>query len=177
MNRLRRPSLRNGTNGKNSRCGRYGARTGAALLAMAIALSSLAADVRRDLGGASDPRSETQEQPIMWMTVGTQRFAVALEDNPTARALQQLLPITLYMEELNGNEKHAALPRSLPTRSARPGTIRAGDVLLYGDNTLVVFYETFASSYSYTRIGRIEGSAGLASALGSGNQRVTLTVR
>lgn len=113
----------------------------------------------------------------MWMTVGTQRFAVALEDNPSARALQQMLPITLDMEELNGNEKHAALPRSLPTRSARPGTILAGDVLLYGNNTLVVFYETFSSSYSYTRIGRVEGSAGLASALGPGNQRVTLTVR
>ncbi|MCU0922509.1 MAG: cyclophilin-like fold protein [Burkholderiaceae bacterium] len=40
-----------------------------------------------------------------------------------------------------------------------------------------MFYETFASSYSYTRIGRIEGSAGLASALGSGHQRVTFTVR
>lgn len=171
MDRLRRPSLRNGTNGG---CGRYGARMGAALLAMATALSAHAADV---LGGASDPRSETHEQPNMWMTVGTQRFPVVLEDNPTARALQQMLPITLDMDELNGNEKHAALPRSLPTRSARPGTIRAGDVLLYGDNTLVVFYETFASSYSYTRIGRIEGSAGLASALGSGNQRVTFTVR
>jgi len=168
MDRLRRPSLRHG---------RYGARTGAALLAMAIALSAHAADVRRDLGGASNARSETQEQPSMWMTVGTQRFAVALEDNPTARAFQQLLPITLDMEELNGNEKHAALPRSLPTRSARPGTLRAGDVMLYGDNTLVVFYETFASSYSYTRIGRVEGSAGLASALGSGHQRVTFTVR
>ena len=113
----------------------------------------------------------------MWMTVGTQRFAVALEDNPTTRALQQLLPIALDMEELNGNEKHATLPRSLPTRSERPGTIRAGDVLLYGDNTLVVFYETFASSYSYTRIGRIESSAGLASALGSGKRRVTFMER
>jgi len=168
MDRLHRSSLRNG---------RHGARTGAALLAMAIAISAHAADVRRDVGGASNSHAATQEQPSMWMTVGTQRFAVALEDNPTARALQQLLPITLDMEELNGNEKHATLPRSLPARSARPGTIRAGDVLLYGDNTLVVFYETFTSSYSYTRIGRIESSAGLASALGSGKQRVTFTVR
>jgi hypothetical protein len=157
--------------------GRHGIRTSAALLAMVITLSAQAADdVRRDVGGASNPRTASQEQPRMWMTVGTQRFAVALEDNPTTRALLQLLPIALDMEELNGNEKHARLPRSLPTRAARPGTIRAGDVLLYGENTLVVFYKTFSSSYSYTRIGRIEESTGLAQALGPGNPRVTLTV-
>ena len=60
----------------------------------------------------------------MWMTVGTQRFAVTLEDNPTARAFVQLLPATFEMAELNGNEKHASLPRSLPTDAMRPGTIR-----------------------------------------------------
>ena len=61
----------------------------------------------------------------MWMTIGTQRFAVTLEDNPTARAFVQLLPATFDMAELNGNEKHARLPRSLPTNAERPGTIRS----------------------------------------------------
>jgi len=100
---------------------------------------------------------------------------VTLEDNPTARAFVQLLPATLEMAELNGNEKHASLPRSLPTNAVRPGTIRTGDVMLYGNETLVVFYETFRSSYSYTRIGRVTESAGLAQALGPGNQRVAFT--
>jgi len=111
----------------------------------------------------------------MWMTIDTQRFAVTLEDNPTARAFVQLLPATLEMAELNGNEKHASLPRSLPTNAVRPGTIRTGDVMLYGNEMLVVFYETFRSSYSYTRIGRVTESAGLAQALGPGNQRVAFT--
>ena len=111
----------------------------------------------------------------MWMSVGTQRFVVRLEDNPTANALVQLLPMTLEMAELNGNEKHGRLPRSLPIDALRPGTIRTGDLLLYGNDTLVVFYETFRSSYSYTRIGRIDESAGLAQALGPGNPRVTFT--
>lgn len=112
----------------------------------------------------------------MWMVVGTRRFTVTLEDNPTARAFLQLLPTTLDMTELNGNEKHARLARSLPTNAARPGTIRTGDVLLYGNDTLVVFYETFRSSYSYTRIGRITETAGLAQALGPGSQSVAFTV-
>lgn len=112
----------------------------------------------------------------MWMSVGTQRFAVALEDNPTTRAFVQLLPVTLEMAELNGNEKHGRLPHSLPTDAVRPGTIRTGDVLLYGNDTLVVFYKTFRSNYSYTPIGRITDSAGLAQALGPGDPRVTFTV-
>ncbi len=111
----------------------------------------------------------------MWMTVGTQRFAITLEDNPTARAFVQLLATTLEMAELNGNEKHVSLPRALPVDAIRPGTIRTGDVLLYGNDTLVVFYETFSSAYSYTRIGRIEDSAQLARVLGRGNPRVAFT--
>ena len=112
----------------------------------------------------------------MWITIGTQRFAVTLEENPTARAFVQLLPATFEMADLNGNEKHASLPRSLPTDAVRPGTIRAGDVLLYGKETLVVFYETFRSSYSYTRVGRIEQSAGLGKAFGPTSQQVTFTL-
>lgn len=112
----------------------------------------------------------------MWMTIGTQRFAVRLVDNPTARAFLRLLPATFEMAELNGNEKHVALPHSLPTNAMRPGTIRTGDVLLYGNDTLVVFYKTFRSSYSYTSIGRIEDNVGLSQALGPGSQRVTFTV-
>jgi hypothetical protein len=113
----------------------------------------------------------------MWMTIGgTHRFAVTLEDNPTARAFAQLLPITLDMPDLNDNEKHVRLPRSLPTNAVRPGTIRTGEVMLYGDNTLVLFYKTFPSSYSYTRIGRVTRVEGLVEALGTGSQRIGFTV-
>lgn len=129
------------------------------------------------LGLAMTLPAASQEQPHMWMTVGTQRFGVTLEDNRTARAFVQLLPATFEMAELNGNEKHASLPRTLPTDAIRPGTIRAGDVLLYGKDTLVVFYKTFSSPYSYTRIGRIEEIAALENALGSGSARVAFTVR
>jgi hypothetical protein len=144
-----------------------------AALAIGIAGSagSLAADEIRHRATAS------QEQTRMWMTIGgTQRFAVTLEDNPTARAFAQLLPLTLDMPDLNDNEKHVRLPRSLPTRAIRPGTIRTGDVMLYGSDTLVVFYKTFPSSYSYTRIGRVTPVDGLVQALGAGSQRIVFTL-
>ena len=154
-------------------------RRHAAWLGLAAALAigsigsvgSLAADDLRHRAAAS------QERTQMWMTVGgTHRFALTLEDNPTARAFAQMLPLTLDMPDLNDNEKHVRLPRSLPTHAVQPGTIRTGDVMLYGSDTLVVFYKTFASSYSYTRIGRVTQVDGLVQALGTGSQRIVFAL-
>jgi hypothetical protein len=102
----------------------------------------------------------------MWMTVGERRFAITLTDNAAARAFAAQLPLTLDMSELNGNEKHADLRAALPANASRPGTIRNGDLMLYGTNTVVVFYETFDSSYAYTRLGRVDDAADLPRALG-----------
>ena len=111
----------------------------------------------------------------MWMTVGERRFAITLTDDAAARAFAAQLPLTLEMSELNGNEKHADLPKALPTNASRPGTIRNGDLMLYGTDTLVVFYSTFNSSYSYTRLGRVDDPVGLAQALGPGGIRVVFS--
>lgn len=108
----------------------------------------------------------------MWMTIGERRFAITLTDNAAARALATQLPLTLDMSELNGNEKHANLPAALPANASRPGTIRSGDLMLYGTDTLVVFYATFDSSYSYTRLGGVDDPAGLPQALGRSSVRV-----
>ncbi len=114
---------------------------------------------------------------IMQLQVGKQTFNVTLDSGAAAQGLRAMLPLTLNMTELNGNEKYADLPRALPVRASNPGTIHAGDVLLYGSKTVVVFYETFSTSYSYTHLGRIENTAGLAQALGKGNVTVTLKAR
>lgn len=102
----------------------------------------------------------------MWMTIGEQRFAVTLANTEAARAFAALLPLTLRMPDLNGNEKHARLPKALPSDASRPGTLRNGDIMLWGADTLVVFYLTFDSPYSYTRIGRVEDPSGLPRAVG-----------
>lgn len=108
----------------------------------------------------------------MWMTVGDRRFVITLADSPAARAFAAQMPLTLDMADLNRNEKHAELPIALPTSAARIGTIRSGDLMLYGSTTLVVFYLTFESSYSYTRLGRVDRPEDLAKALGAGSARI-----
>lgn len=119
--------------------------------------------------------SEKPKESRMWMTINERRFAITLADNNTARAFAAQLPLTLHMEELNGNEKHAKLPTSLPVNASRPGNIRNGDLMLYGVDTLVVFYSTFDSTYSYTRIGQVDDTADLAQTLGPGSARITFS--
>jgi hypothetical protein len=108
----------------------------------------------------------------IWMTVGARRFALTLADGVAARALAARLPLTLDMDDLNRNEKKATLPQPLPTDTYRPGTIRSGDILLWGADTLVVFYLTFDSPYAYTRLGRLDDATGLAEVLGPGHVRI-----
>jgi hypothetical protein len=65
------------------------------------------------------------------------------------------------MNDLNSNEKEADLPKALTTDTYRPATIKNGDLMLWGSRTMVMFYKTFNTSYSYTRIGHIEEAADL----------------
>ena len=104
--------------------------------------------------------------------IGSKTFSATLADSETGEAFAALLPLTVTMNELNGNEKYHYLSSYLPTDSYQPGTIHAGDLMLYGNNCVVLFYETFNTSYSYTRIGAIDNPSGLAEALGVGNVSV-----
>lgn len=107
------------------------------------------------------------------IVVGTKTFSATLLDNSTTAALKRMLPMTLEMIELNSNEKYVRLPGNLPINASNPGTIHAGDLMLFGSNTLVLFYESFSTSYTYTKIGRIDDASGLAAALGAGNVKVS----
>lgn len=105
---------------------------------------------------------------------GGREFSAALQDNASTRALLEQLPMTITMNEMNGNEKYYYLTSSLPTDTRSIGTIHTGDLMLYGSDCLVLFYEDFHTSYRYTRLGSISDAAGLAEALGGGSVQVTL---
>ena len=158
---------------------------GAALFAASILTGLTSCDASEPARSAAAPsasaenRERLSNQPVgkkMKLTIGSKTFTVTLEDNPAAAKLKALLPLTLAMSELNGNEKLYRLATPLPTAAANPGTIRAGDLMLWQADTLVLFYETFPTTYSYTRLGRVEDPSGLAAAVGTGSVTVTFEV-
>ncbi len=89
------------------------------------------------------------------VTINDNTYTLVLENNKTAEEFYQLLPKDFNMSELNGNEKYIYMDNSLATSSYYPKHIEKGDVMLYGDDCLVIFYKSFDTNYSYTKIGHI----------------------
>ena len=90
------------------------------------------------------------------VTINGIKYEAYLEDNDTVKSFLNILPNEFNMTELNGNEKYIYLDTNLPSNPVSVKYINKGDVMLYGDNCLVIFYKSFDTSYSYTKIGHIE---------------------
>ena len=118
-------------------------------------------------------KEAAQVKNSVTIQINGKNFSATLEDNPTARAFADKLPLEVDMAELNGNEKYFYLDADLPSDSERVGQIHSGDLMLYGSNCVVIFYKDFATSYSYTRLGKLDKPADLEKILGTGNVRVT----
>lgn len=126
-----------------------------------------------------DAEEEREEEDLSMkinLTINGNNFMATLEDNETTRELLNRLPLELNMSELNGNEKYYYFDDRLPTNSYRPSSINKGDIMLYGSDCLVIFYENFNTTYSYTRLGKIDNVDNLKDALGSGNVDITISV-
>ena len=110
------------------------------------------------------------------ITIHGREFKARLNNSAAAQALCYQMPMTVVMDELNGNEKYCYLKENLPTRSVCPNTIAAGDLMLVGGSCLVLFYKSFTTAYDYTVLGAIENPEGLAEAAGSGPVEVEFAV-
>lgn len=114
---------------------------------------------------------ETEDTPEMKMNVriGNTSFTAALEDNAATRELVEMMkeaPVSVNMSDYGSFEKVGSLGRSLTTDNHQI-TAKAGDIVLYQGNQIVMFYGS--NSWSYTKIGRIDDLTGWREALGSGS--------
>ena len=137
-------------------------------LLVAIA-SLLAISCNREVAHA---QTTSQSMTEITITIGGKTFAAEIEDTETGRAFVSSLPMTIDMSELNGNEKYHYLNSSLPTNAKHYSTIEPGDLMLYGNSCIVLFYGK-AGGYSYTRLGKLKQTEGLAEAVGRSSVSVT----
>ena len=106
-------------------------------------------------------------------------ITATLSETSAAKAFAKKLkgaPLTVELEEYGGFEKVGALGFSLPSTDESISGI-PGDIFLYAGNQITIFYGN--SSWSYTRLGRIDGltQSELKAFLGNGDITVTFALQ
>ena len=129
-------------------------------------------EVEKNSGVEEKSKVEEVTDLKIKITVGDKIFDATLEDNDSAREFAKKLPLEVTMTELNGNEKYYKFPENFPANDKKIGEIQSGDLMLYSSSYVVLFYKTFSTNYTYTRLGKIDNPAGLSETVGGGNIKV-----
>ena len=113
----------------------------------------------------------------MYITIGEQTQSVTLADNDATRELVTALqnaPITVTLND-NNFEIWGSLGKSLTTENEQM-TAQPGDVVLYNGSNICIFYAS--NSWSYTRLGKIEGLSDdeLRTFLKAGQNNISVTL-
>ena len=113
----------------------------------------------------------------MYITIGGQTQSATLVDNEATRELVAALqnaPITITLND-NNFEIWGSLGRSLATNNEQM-TAQPGDIVLYNGSNICIFYA--GNSWSYTRIGKIDGlsESELRTFLKAGQSNIAVTL-
>lgn len=144
-----------------------------AILAALILKTSILGD---QISGAQNlEKRDLREQMQRKITIEAngEIFVATLANTAAAEEFSQILPIWLDMSEYGAKEKTAPLAGKFSGERTAPGRIKVGDLMIYGQNTLVLFHKSFEENfYEYVKIAEIDDASGLKQVLGSGDVRV-----
>ena len=87
--------------------------------------------------------------------INEKEYKLNLEKTDEAKDFINNVPSELVMMDLNNNEKYVYLDKVFMNNPINVNNVEKGDLMLYGDNCLVIFYKSFETTYSYTKIGHI----------------------
>ena len=110
------------------------------------------------------------------ITIKNKKYEAILYDNSTTKELIKNFPISITMSDLNGNEKYYNFSKSFSTSSENVANINKGDIMLFGDNCLVIFYKSFSTHYKYTKLGYIKNTEDLERSFGKGDISITFEI-
>lgn len=110
------------------------------------------------------------------ITVNNQELTATLNENETVNEFIKMLPMTIYMTELHGNEKYCKLSKTIKGEAVNPDKIRKGDIMLWISNILVIFYDTFPTPYDYVKLATVDDLDRLTNVLGEGNVSVKFEI-
>ncbi len=149
------------------------------LLAIVIAAIFIAGKVGGDNQEPSEFEEGTDEMnTVVEISVGDSTLEMILEENESTKELLELLKegdIIMSASNYGGFEKVCKLGTSIASNDEQI-TTKAGDVMLYQGNQIVIFYDS--NSWAYTKIGRIDTSQEILEQVLSGDDsEVTLHLK
>ena len=117
-------------------------------------------------------RAEESAEVKMILKINETEVPVTWESNDSVEELKGLLPLTIQMSMYGGFEQVGPIGQSI-ARDDQQTTTRAGDIVLYSGNQIVVFYGS--NSWAYTRLGHVDLTEQEMAEL-IGNVDVTITI-
>lgn len=113
-----------------------------------------------------------KEENVMKINIGYEKYVINVENEALMEEIYNALPETFTMNELNGNEKYYYLNSTMKNANSEAvGQVQKGDVMLFGSDCLVIFYDSFETEFRYTKIGHIDNLGDI----GSSNVEVSIT--
>ena len=99
-----------------------------------------------------------KEENVMKINIGYEKYVINVENEA-------------LMEEIY-NEKYYYLNSTMKNANSEAvGQVQKGDVMLFGSDCLVIFYDSFETEFRYTKIGHIDNLGDI----GSSNVEVSIT--
>lgn len=111
------------------------------------------------------------------VSIGTKSYSVTAEDNEAAKFFFDRVPRSLTMNEWAGNsEYYARLSEKINTDGIKsPSVFETGDIAIYNNTSLVIFYADTKNTAGYAKIGHITEAVGLKDALKAAKGKVIFT--
>ncbi|MDO4163000.1 MAG: cyclophilin-like fold protein [Bacteroides sp.] len=122
-----------------------------------------------DSGNGSDNQSNNDSNMTtkMRITVNGHTLTATLQDNATARAIAERLPMTLPMMDLYGREMCYRFSESLPTDNVSTRGYSVGEIIYYPPmHSFVIMYEQNGENFQMQHIGQIDSGVEIFSGIG-----------
>lgn len=129
---------------------------------------------------ASESTSDLpQQEKSLKLMVDGQEIDVIWEENASVNALKEMAEsgdIVINLSKYGGFEQFGEIGKTLPSNDKRI-TTKPGDIILYNSDSVVMFYGS--NTWSYTRLGKVQGMSDeeLTDLLGNKNVIITICMR
>lgn len=122
------------------------------VLLMSTLLLSGCINNNKDNQSEYDIADNIPEGEIMKLEIDENALDVSWNNNASVTALNEIKPLTINMHLYGGFEQVGSIGQSIVSDD-KEITTKPGDIVLYSNNQIVVFFGT--NTWSYTKLGHI----------------------